>query len=586
MGCTTSIPTATSTGTTSCTLDPGEVDFEDEECLSAEELAAIMQRRNSMRTLSENLVTENARSKSILDFYTIDYSKILGEGVSGAVVRATHRRSNQQFAVKIVKKSALKYEKRRQLKQEIALMRSLSHPNVLRILEVFESKDKSFMVLELCTGGELLDRLHAQPETRFPESVSARYMRSLISAIRYCHAKKIVHRDLKLENFLFVTDKPDSDIKLIDFGLSQEVKSLDEVLSKPCGTPYYVAPEVLMGRYNAKCDVWSLGVICFMLVSGYPPFSGGTDTEVLMAVRAGRWRFNANPFNSISAECKSFLKLCMTRDVELRPHAEQLMNHKWLQQAGGGGGSADVTTAPPAAPAAAPINTSKKGPARKSVEFKDAVEVQQQPGGEGAPSLSLDVLKRLRRYSRRSSLAKLFLQVVAHTMGQDQIDDLRGDFAKLDPKGRGEITLSDLREALSNSDYSDEEITHIFTSVDYEGLGCIYLHEWIAATLQPSKISPANLQLAFAKIAQNEAHISEVGLTNLLGSTKADIDELTQEADLHSRVIDYDTFKDLINNSVIPQLLSSPSGGGKSPYGKHRKRFSFKEVENEEGSNQ
>ena len=580
MGCTTSTSTLTSAGTTSCALEPEEIE-EDEESLSTEEIAVIMQRRNSTRTLSENLVTENARSKSILDFYTIDYSQVLGEGVSGAVVGATHRRSNQQFAVKIVKKSALKDEKRRQLKQEIALMRSLSHPNVLRILEVFESKDKTFMVLELCQGGELLDRLHAQPESRFPENVATRYMRSLISAIRYCHAKKIVHRDLKLENFLFVTDKADSEIKLIDFGLSQEVKSLDEVLTKPCGTPYYVAPEVLMGRYNAKCDIWSLGVICFMLVSGYPPFSGGTDTEVLMAVKAGRWRFNANPFSTISAECKNFLKMCMTRDVELRPNAEQLMNHKWLQQAGGGGLAKVVSSAaPPAPPAAAPINNNKKGGARKSVEFKDVMEAH--PGGEGAPSLSLDVLKRLRRYSRRSSLAKLFLQVVAHTMGPEQIADLCVDFAKLDPKGRGEITLADLREALTKSDSTDEEISHIFTSVDYEGLGCIYLHEWIAATLQPSKISPANLQLAFAKIAQNEETISEVGLTSLLGSTQADVDELTREADLHTRVIDYDTFKDLINNSVIPQLLSSPDGGGKSPYGKHRKRFSFKEVDIDE----
>jgi calcium-dependent protein kinase len=164
--------------------------------------------------LSHNIIGCNS-SRDIRDFYEIEEGPILGTGVSGSVKVCVHRKTKLQFALKRLNKQQLKPEKLAQLRVEIAIMTGLDHPNILRLHEFFETDAEIYLILELCRGGELLDRLHEQTNHRYSERVACKLIFTMMSAVRYCHANSIVHRDLKLENFLFESEQPDSQLKLI-----------------------------------------------------------------------------------------------------------------------------------------------------------------------------------------------------------------------------------------------------------------------------------------------------------------------------------------------------------------------------------
>lgn len=437
MGCTTSASATTwARPSENRTLNDSEEDgAEDYSLLDSLHGVEIIMRRRSEQKLQQNIVTEN-RNKDIHEFYALDYETELGSGVSGTVCMGVHRNSNAQYAIKVLTKKKVKLEKLKQLQQEIRIMVNLDHPNILRLHECFETRDVIYLVLELCKGGELLNRLHAQEDSKFPEKIACQYVYTILSAVRYCHAHNIVHRDLKLENFLFESTTADSDLKLIDFGLSQYFDSSSRMLSKSCGTPYYVAPEVLEGSYNCKCDVWSVGVIAYMLLSGSPPFYGKNDAETLQAVRSGRWRFNDNQFRLISTSAKSFIKQCLERSVQKRPSADEAISNPWFQK----------------------------------LLFADAIPMV----------LGFDIIQRMSKFQRRSSLAKLFLEVVAHTLTPDQIVSLRREYIKLDTTRSGVISIQDLRSVFDGQSgphkkdspsLSDLEIAQIFDSVDYDHSG-------------------------------------------------------------------------------------------------------------------
>jgi calcium-dependent protein kinase len=166
------------------------------------------------------------------------------------------------------------------LNYEIDILKNLDHPNILRLYEVFEDKKYIYLVTEFCQGGELFDEIIARG--KFNERDAAVIIKQLLSAISYCHSKKVSHRDLKPENIL-IDNKETLQIKLIDFGTSQRFED-EENMELVLGTAYYIAPEVLKGHYDEKCDIWSIGVILYILLSGEPPFPGSDDKEILKSV--------------------------------------------------------------------------------------------------------------------------------------------------------------------------------------------------------------------------------------------------------------------------------------------------------------
>ena len=191
-------------------------------------------------------------------------------GVSGLVRKVTHRATGIQYAVKCLDLGLLETEESlEQLRQEIFIMCQLDHPGVVRLEEVYESTSEIYLVQELCHGGELFDRLDDQPDYHYTEQQCARLVKQMLCAVRYIHTKEIIHRDLKLENFLFTTVEANAQLKMIDFGLSKHFK-FGEVQHEAVGTPYTVAPEVIRGNYDERCDIWAIGVITYLLLSGEP----------------------------------------------------------------------------------------------------------------------------------------------------------------------------------------------------------------------------------------------------------------------------------------------------------------------------
>lgn len=227
------------------------------------------------------------KNVSFSEVYEAQSDNILGQGGFGKVLKCKHRTSGELRAVKMISKEHISQQEAIRLRYEIDILKNLSHPNILRLFEVFEEKQYIFLVTECCEGGELFDEIISRG--KFEEKDAANIIKQLLSAIAYCHDQHVCHRDLKPENIL-IDNKDNNTIKLIDFGTSQLFQQ-GESMQLVLGTAYYIAPEVLRGNYDEKCDIWSIGVILYILLSGMPPFPGQTDEEIMELVKKGRYHF-------------------------------------------------------------------------------------------------------------------------------------------------------------------------------------------------------------------------------------------------------------------------------------------------------
>jgi tRNA A-37 threonylcarbamoyl transferase component Bud32 len=246
-------------------IDPKDLAAEPQRHWSLDRIEKEVNFRRKNSHLKANLISEDL-SHDIRDFYDFDRAPILGAGCSGAVRKCQHKVTGNNYAIKSLTKKNVKADKIIQLRDEIKIMSEIDHPNIIVLQETFENADIIYLVLELCTGGELLTRLNNQPHHHFSEYLTRKYVKTMLECIAYLHAHNIVHRDLKLENFVFENESSSSELKLIDFGLSKHFEETESIHGA-VGTPFYVAPEVLSNKYNEKCDIWSIGVMAFMYIS-------------------------------------------------------------------------------------------------------------------------------------------------------------------------------------------------------------------------------------------------------------------------------------------------------------------------------
>lgn len=274
--------------------------------------------------------------RRLSDDYEVD-GAVLGQGLCGDVVLVHGKAFKGRFAMKTISKKQVAPSKPLQLTPEVEIYLALDHPNVVRLHSVYQTDSKAFLVMECCEGGELYARL--QKRIVFPDADAADATRQMFRAVDYLHARNIVHRDLKLENFLYESDAPDALLKVIDFGFAH-VWNPATLMKAPCGSVSYVSPDVLSGKgYTNKCDLWSLGVIVWMLLAGYPPFHG-EERAVMAKIRAGQpdWSHQKR-WKPVSEDAIIFVKGLLCKDPKKRMSTSEAMQHVWLARVAGAGAS-------------------------------------------------------------------------------------------------------------------------------------------------------------------------------------------------------------------------------------------------------
>jgi len=250
----------------------------------------------------------------------------LGSGTFATVRAAKEKATGAKYAIKIIDKKAMG-PKQDMMMREVEILKAVKHPNIIKLKELFESPAKLYLVMELVTGGELFDRIVEKGS--YSEKDASFVMRQIIDACRYLHENNIVHRDLKPENLLL--EQPKSDIvKIADFGLSK-ILGDEAMLKTACGTPGYVAPEVLqLNGYGKEVDMWSIGVIMYILLCGFPPFYEESNAQLFKAILEGRFSYPDPYWSSVSASAKDLINKLLVVDPKKRLTAEQALQHSWI----------------------------------------------------------------------------------------------------------------------------------------------------------------------------------------------------------------------------------------------------------------
>jgi len=276
------------------------------------------------RSSTINLELENDNS------FEMQYRLLreLGSGSFSTVREASKKATNEHFAVKIVKRMDLPPDDEESLIEEVSILKNMDHPHIIKLYEFFEERHFYYLVTELMLGGELFDRIVRK--TFYNEKEARDLVKILLSTVKYMHENSIVHRDLKPENLLLTSDHDDASIKIADFGFARQLKG-GAGLKTQCGTPGYVAPEILRNEeYGKPVDMWSCGVITFILLGGYPPFHEEKQANLFKKIKSGDFTFHPEYWTHVSDEAKDLIKQCLTVDAKKRITAEQAFNHPWV----------------------------------------------------------------------------------------------------------------------------------------------------------------------------------------------------------------------------------------------------------------
>ncbi|CAK8996775.1 Calcium-dependent protein kinase 2 (PfCDPK2) [Durusdinium trenchii] len=551
-----------------------------------------------------SVLDEEEQQRRVTDDYKL--AGKLGEGSYGKVRRATNRLTGEVVAVKSVLKKNMR--RLQTLKREISIMKQVDHPNIIKLMDVYEDEAFLYIVMELCTGGELFDKIIEAGHYR--EADAKALVRQMLDAVAYLHKHHIAHRDLKPENFLFASEDKDAPLKLIDFGLSRFYQD-DVMMRTRVGTPYYLAPEVLQKNYDKKCDVWSIGVLMYILLCGYPPFYGDSEKQIYGMINKGVYDFPKEEWDLVSQRAKDLIHLMLKTDPTERIDAETALRHRWFARratgergALGAHGSSlsanssstssqesmlsaqDVILEDGAALSSAPTATEaasadesfvsangdltapeshapSTGDQENRTEIPGLGERQQHnatmdnDAGEGYHSdgmLDSAVLDRLRRFAQCNKLKRAALGVIVRYLNRTEINSLRSEFQALDQDGNGVVTVAELAQAMRSAGFEPtaEEVERLLRVLDENHDGTIDYEEFLTASLDRQVyLRDELLETAFQFFDVNgSGHISREDLEKRLGR---DDPYLVQsilklcDTDLNG-TIDMDEFKNMMKH--------------------------------------
>jgi calcium-dependent protein kinase len=448
---------------------------------------------------------------------------VLGKGAFGTVYEVEDLRNGEVFAVKQISKAKLACkEDVEDVRREMQVLELVGdHQNIAALKSAFEDRDYVYFILELCKGGELFDRIVA--EGTFSERKAAQYFRIMVEVIHHCHQLGVIHRDIKPENFLLTSKDDDAELKAADFGLCTYFK-MHEVFDSIVGSAYYVAPEVLRRNYTWHADMWSLGVILYILLSGMPPFYGDTEEAIFKMILRGQVDLVTPPWPEISAPAKDLVLKLLNRDPSARLTAQQALNHPWLKEQG-------VASDKP----------------------MDSV-----------------VITRIQQFAANSRFKKAAISVMASCLTPAELSGLEHLFQSIDADGNGTITAVELKQALQSmgSKIPDTELQALMEAADQNGDGTIDWQEFVAATIHMGKLENEDaVARAFKHFDRdNSGTITDDEVAVVLkdqGLSPEDISALIAEHDSNKDgVIDYQEFLAMMRNQgpLAQQLENCGSG--------------------------
>jgi len=365
-------------------------------------------------------------------------------GQFGYASLATHKETNKSCAVKVIRKGSFHPSQFDSFRREFAIIMKINHPNIIKGIQYYETKSLLYLVMECCEGGELFDRI--KQRAHYSERDAQVVLKQLVEATAYMHSHKIAHCDLKPDNILFSTDDERSPIKIIDFGMSKHLEKRQH-LSTVCGTSFYMAPEVLKGNYTEDCDVWSVGVIMFIMLFGFPPFHGDSDSDIYRAIRKG---FRPETMDTYGP--------CFPADIPATDAAKDLIA-KMLESD--------------------PI---------KRISAAEALQHPWLTGEAACTNNRIDhVLHHLDQFVGKFKLKKALLASMTSTLGDAELKAIKQSFKDLDTNKDGMLSFEELKDGIKNGKITQSEQKVLQTAMscaDVDGDGKLSYEELLMACVQ------------------------------------------------------------------------------------------------------
>nr|UWM40660.1 Nod Kinase-EF hand 2 [Arachis hypogaea subsp. hypogaea] len=466
---------------------------------------------NPIRVLNNDIPAGPQHRARISDDYIL--GRELGRGEFGITYLCTDRETKEALACKSISKRKLRTAVDiDDVRREVKIMSTLPpHPNVVQLKGAYEDDENVHIVMELCEGGELFDRIVARGH--YSERAAAGVFRTIAEVVRMCHANGVMHRDLKPENFLFANKKENSPLKAIDFGLSVFFKP-GERFSEIVGSPYYMAPEVLKRNYGPEIDVWSAGVILYILLCGVPPFWAETEQGVALAILRGVIDFKREPWPHISDSAKSLVRQMLEPDPKKRLTAEQVLGGNWEGDCGKFWN--EITLDFLAHPW---LQNAKKAP---NVPLGDLVR------------------SRLKQFSMMNRFKKKALRVIADHLSVEEVEIIKDMFTLMDTNKDGRVTYEELKAGLRKvgSQLAEPEIKLLMEVADVDGNGILDYGEFVAVTIHLQKMeNDEHFRKAFKYFDKDSSGYIEFGelqeaLADESGETDHDVlNDIMREVD-------------------------------------------------------
>ena len=437
------------------------------------------------------------------DKYTI--VKEIGSGGFSRCLQVKNKTTGALFACKELEKNSL--SDYNGLMFEVNLLMKLDHPNIIKLYEVYENEEYIYLIMELCTGGELFESILEKTEKgkSFTEKEAASLFKQMMDAINYCHKNGIVHRDLKPENLLFLNKNENSPLKLIDFGSSKKFIS-HQYMKEMVGTPYYMSPEVIQGKYDEKCDIWSAGVILYTIICGHPCFNGFDDNEIYKNIKRGKLTFPSPEWDKISKDAINLIQK-MVCSSDKRLNAEQVLNEVWVK-----------FNAPNSSKTNIPINI--------------------------AP---------IKKYGNSNRLRKATLTYISSRLAEQEIKKIKEIFQSIDSNNDGKLSVEELRNAISLIGQKNENIEEIFKSMDTDNSGEIEYTEFISASIEKNiYLNEKKLKEAFKSFdLDGNGKINREEIVKILKVTKSskELDKIMEKNDTNKDgELDFNEFLKMIKD--------------------------------------